>query len=69
MTIKICIALLTCYFIAWGGILFLPFAELETELSNEIMFYLVIAEEVIIILCIMLAGKELINDIRKKSLR
>lgn len=63
--IKLCIGCVILYVLIWGGILWLPTSGIDSSLANEWIAYLIIAEEVLSLVCLILVGKTVIYDLKR----
>lgn len=67
--IKVCIGLLCSYVLVWVLMLTVPLLRLEDAMTNDITTYLLIIEEILIMLCIVVVGKEFASDMKKKLMQ
>lgn len=66
--LKVCIFLLCCYVMTWGLIIVVPMLGFETQQSDQYTSYLLFAEEVFLLLCIVVVGVEFAKDMKNKLL-
>ncbi|GEA51718.1 hypothetical protein VIN01S_25220 [Vibrio inusitatus NBRC 102082] len=64
--IRVCIALLAAYVLAWVLIILVPTLGLEPQQSDLYTSYLLIAEEVLLLACVIIIGPMFITDIKAK---
>ena len=69
IAIKASIGLLSSYVLVWCLIFAVPLFGLEVTITNDIIFYLLITEEILIVLCIVVVGKEFASDMKKKLMQ
>ena len=64
--IRVCIALLAAYVLAWVLIILVPAMGFESQQSDLYTSYLLIAEEVLLLACVIIIGPMFIMDMKSK---
>ena len=66
LNLKVCIVLLSCYVMTWVLIFMIPMLEFEAQKNDLYLSYLLFAEEVFLLICIIVVGMEFAKDMKKK---